>query len=150
MADITIKVEGLSKLGERMRSLSSKVNLKIARSATNAAAQVVKKKAKEITKMNPSVRSGSLLESIIVKKLPKSQSAVTSEHAVTFRGRGKGKTNKKTGVKQKEAPHANLVEFGTVNMPAEPILRPALERNIAAATNAMKKKLSDGIDKASK
>lgn len=134
----TIKVSGLRELGESMKALGNDVALRIAASMTGAAAKLVKTSAIQHVISSPSVDTGRLRDSIIVKKIPRSQSKLTSEHIVTVRGRGKAKVNKKTGIKQTEAPHASLVEFGTVNMPAEPFLRPSFDENKEKAIQAMK------------
>lgn len=139
---VTIRVDGLRELGERMRKLSEKVNKRLGRSSTNAGAQLVKKKAKSNIVSSPSVDTGSLRDSVIVKKV---KSSLTSEHIVTVRGRGK--TSKKTGRKQTEAPHARFVEYGTIHMPAEPFLRPAFESEQGAAVEEIKRKLEQGIIK---
>lgn len=147
-AKTSIEVSGLRELGESMRSLSAKVSTRIAVSATGAAAGIVKKATISNITRNPSVDTGSLRDSVIVKKLPKGQSQVTSEHIVTFRGRGKP-YNKK-GQRIARAPHAHLVEFGTVNMPAEPSLRPAFDTEKRRAVDVMADRLRKGIAKATK
>lgn len=147
-AKTSIEVSGLRELGESMRSLSAKVSTRIAVSATGAAAGIVKKATVSTITRNPSVDTVSLRDSVIVKKLPKGQSQVTSEHIVTFRGRGKP-YNKK-GQRIARAPHAHLVEFGTVNMPAEPSLRPAFDTEKRRAVDVMADRLRKGIAKATK
>ena len=142
------QVSGLRELGEAMRALGDDMGLKIARAATNAAAQPIKKRAIEIIRSNPSIDSGDLLSAVIVKRLPKSESRLTSEHMVTVRGRGK--RSKKTGKRQSQAPHASKVEFGTVHMAAEPFLRPAFEQQKGEALTMMVKRLKTRIDKANK
>lgn len=146
MASVVIRVDGLRELGERMRGLSAKVANKVAGQATGAAAQVVKKAAKRHIQSNPSIDTGALLNAVIIKKLGKSQTQYTAEHIVTVRGRGK----RKLKGKQTEAPHARFIEFGTVNAPAEPFLRPAFDQNGSKMIDAMKQKLSDAIAKAGK
>ena len=141
---ITIRVDGLAALGERMRGLSAKVANRVSGRATSRAASIVKKAAKDNIRRSPSIVTGSLLDAVIMKKLGKSQTSLTSEHIVTVRRR---KTGRKTKTKQPTAPHASFVEFGTVNMPAEPYLRPALSRNIQPAIQAMKDALEAGIIK---
>lgn len=137
----TFKVEGLRELGAAMRELSAKVANRVAGAMTNAGAQVVKKEAISNVVRNPSIETGSLKGSIIVKKVPKSQTNLTSEHIVTVRGRGKIiRRGKRKGQRQTSAPHARYVEFGTVNMPAEPFLRPALDQRKEAAAQAMKER----------
>lgn len=145
---VTMKVEGLRELGERMRQLSAKVATQTAARAVNAGAQIVKKQAKANITSSPSVEKGYLLDAVITKKIPKSQTSLTAEYVVTVRGRGK--VNKKTGKRQAFAPHAAFVEYGTVHMPAEPFLRPALERKQHQAVSAIKDKLAADIAKAGK
>lgn len=142
---VTFKVDGLQALSERMRNLSTKIATRGAVRATGAAAQIVRTAAKDNIKRSPSIVTRSLLDAVILKKLPKSQTSLTSEHIVTVRRSVRGK---KTKTKQATAPHAVFVEFGTVNMPAEPFLRPALARNVSRAIDVMAKRLEDEITKA--
>lgn len=137
----TFKVEGLRPLGAAMRELGYAVALRVAGAMTNAGAQVVKKEAVSNVERNPSIETGSLRDSIIVKKIPRSQTHLTSEHIVTVRGRGKIiRRGKRKGQRETSAAHAKFVEFGTVNMPAEPFLRPALDQRKEDAARAMKEK----------
>lgn len=145
MATTRTTVSGLRELGEAMRNLSSDIALKIARAATGAAASVVKKAARANVARSPSVETGSLRDAVIAKRVPPAKTRLTSEHIVTVRGRGKP-ANKK-GQKIARAPHAGYVEFGTVRMPAEPFLRPALEQNQKGAIEAMKTRLAKRIAK---
>lgn len=141
------EVKGLRELGAAMKALGDDIGLKIARSATGAAAQPIKKRAKQIIQSNPSVDEGDLLDAVIVKRLGRADSKLTSEHIVTVRGRGK---KKKDGSTSAGAPHASKVEFGTVFMPAEPYLRPAFEQGKGAALDTMIKRLRTRVDKANK
>lgn len=146
MASTFSKVSGLREVGENMRQLKAEVALRVAGRMTNAGAQVIKKEAVANIISSPSVETGSLRDSVIVKKIPKSQTALTSEHIVTVRGRGKViKRGKKKGQKETEAPHAGFVEFGTVNMPAEPFMRPAYDRKKEAAVEAMRDAGTKGV-----
>jgi HK97 gp10 family phage protein len=121
------------------------VALKISRAATGAAANIIKKAAQANISRNPSIETGSLRDAVIARRVPPAKTNLTSEHIVTVRGRGKP-ANKK-GQKIARAPHAHYVEFGTVNMPAEPFLRPAIEQNQKAAIDAMKDRLAKRIAK---
>ena len=143
-----IEVNGLRELGLALRELGDKGAKRACAGATGAAARYVKEQAKSNIRSSPSVETGSLLESIIVKKVPQSQTDLTSAHIVTPRHRRTG--NAKTRSRQSTAPHALYVEFGTVNMPAEPFLEPALSRNVGRATEVMKEKLASGIDREAK
>lgn len=142
-----IKVSGLRELGAAMLALKMDVPRTSAR-ATFAAAKLVKAAAQANVRGSPSIDTGSLLGAIITKKLPKSQSKLTAEHVVTVRGRGKPTTKK--GRKIDRAPYAFHVEFGTVNMPAEPFLRPALANNVGPAISAMTESLRKDIERAAK
>ncbi len=141
---VTVQVDGLRELGEKLRLLDAKVSKRLAGRSTGKAANGIKKLAKAKIRSNPSVDTGSLYDAVIVKKIPKSQSALTSEHIVTVRGRGKPRISKK-GIKQAQAPHASLVEYGTVHMPAEPFMRPAFDNGKTAALNTIVETLRDGL-----
>ena len=149
MADsVTFEVKGLRELGVALRELGGPAAVRVCAGATGTAARFVKEQAKNNIRASPAVDTGSLLESIIVKKLPESQTDLTAAHIVTPRHRRTGA--KKTRTRQRTAPHALFLEFGTVNMPAEPFLEPALSRNIGRATQIMKEKLASGIDREAK
>lgn len=145
MASITVRVDGLAELGERMRTLATKRALSACASATGAAAKVIKEAAKANIRSSPSIQTGSLLDAVIVKKVPKGQTTLTSEHLVTVRGRGKAITKK--GQKIPLAPYARFVEQGTVKMPAEPFLRPAFDTQGGKALNVMVDRLEQRLIK---
>lgn len=154
MAMIRGKVEGARELGERMRKLATKGALSIAGAMTGAAANVIKVATvrnivsnESSDKSNPgtTVDQGNLRDAVIVKKVPKSEAEFTSEHIVTFRGRGKP-YNKK-GQKIARAPHAHLTEFGTVKMDAEPALRPAFDSEQGKAARVMIERGRKRLDK---
>lgn len=138
-----VRVDGLRELGERMKRLSKGIALNAAAQATAGGARKVKKQAVANIVRSPSVETGSLRDAVIIKKLGSRDTDLTSEHIVTVRRR---KTGRKTKTKQKTAPHARYVEFGTVNMPAEPFLRPAIEQDqggtIAAMIEPLRKRLA--------
>lgn len=148
---VKVEIKGLSELGEQMRNLSAEMNTKIARSATNAAAQVIKKRAialapqyKEPHKLTVggetiTVPPGNLKKNIVVKRWTKT--SLTSQHIVTVRGKRKDNF---------AARYGRLVEFGTVKMSPEPYLGPAFEQEKGFAVQAMIGKLRSGIDKATK
>lgn len=145
MPSVTIqRIDGLRELGEAMRSLSRDIALRVAGQATNAGAQLVKKKAIRNVVASPSVDTGSLRDAIIVKKIPRSQTPLTSEHIVTIRG--KSRRGRKSKRHQTIAPHARYVEFGTVYMRAEPFLAPAFDTEKGNAVEAIKNKLRQRIE----
>lgn len=137
----TVKIAGLREFGERMKALGSDVAKKVARSATNAAAQTIKKPA--IAKA-PS-DTGNLKKNIIVRRIPNSETKLTSEHIVTVR---QGKlTEKQKSKGLQDAFYARFVEFGTVKMGPRPFLRPAFDENKTKAVDAMVKRIKQRIDK---
>lgn len=147
MADaVLVKVEGLRELGEAFARLTADMQKKAGRASTGSAATPIKRRAIANIRSSPSVQTGALAKSVIVKRLPKEQTpADTSEHIVTVRGRGK---KLKSGRRQDSAPYASKVEFGTVHMPAEPFLRPALDAGKGDAIKAMTDSLARSIKRA--
>lgn len=144
MADI-VRVEGLQQLGQALSRMRTDMALKIAGRATAAGAGVVKPKAKANLVASPSVITGLLLKNVILKKVPKSQTDLTSAHIVTVKKQtypGDPKRNTRSA--------GRFLEFGTVKETPEPWLGPALDNNRSQATNAIKNKLKAGIDASAK
>jgi HK97 gp10 family phage protein len=139
-----VQVKGLRELGEAMRLLSADMAGKIARQATAAGASVVRKAARQ----GAPVDTGNLQAAIVMKR--ERQTRLTEEYVVAVR---KGKKRDSKAAKRgegrlgKDAYYASMVEFGTVKTPAQPFMRPALENNVTAATNAIAKRLKQRIDK---
>lgn len=140
---VTVQVDGLRDLGDRMKTLKSDMANRIARAATAAGSVVIRDAAKQ----KVPVDTGNLRQNVIVKRLPKSESAgLTSEHIVTVR---KGKlTKKQKGAGLKDAFYGSFVEFGTVKMPARPYLRPAFDQNKERAVDAIKDRIAARLKKA--
>lgn len=143
MATTTVRVEGLKELDDALQLLSSDIQNKIARAATNAAAQVIKNEA---IKRAPA-DTGNLRKNIIVKRLPAQEaSPLTSQHIVTVR---QGKlTKKQKGAGLQDAFYGRFVEFGTVKMAPRPFLRPAFDSKKTDAVEAMRVRIKQRIDKA--
>lgn len=139
---VTVKVEGLRELGERMKSLSDDVNNRIARAATAAGAVVIRNAAQA----KVPVDTGNLKKNIIVKRLPKGESSLTSEHIVTVRQGKLTKKQKEKGLG--DAFYGRFVEYGTAKMPARPYLRPAYDQNKERAVEAIKDRIKKRIEKA--
>ena len=138
---ITVKVDGLADLGKRMQTLSADVSNRIARAATAAGAVVIRKAAQQ----KVAVDTGNLKKNIIVKRIPKGESTLTSQHIVTVR---KGKlTAKQKGTGLKDAYYGQFVEFGTAKMPAQPFLRPAYDESKREAVEAIKDRIEKRLKK---
>jgi HK97 gp10 family phage protein len=139
---VSVKVDGLRALGERMKGLSDDVNNRIARAATAAGAVVIRDAAKR----KAPVRTGNLQKNIVVKRLPKGEATLTSEHIVTVR-RGK-LTKKQRAAGLVDAFYATFVEYGTARAAAQPFLRPAYDENKEKAVQAIKDRISQRLAKA--
>lgn len=150
-----VKVEGLQQLGETLRGLAQDVRTKIARSATNAAAQVIKKQAITNAPQYPKVAKlqvggkgskeyidvppGTLKKNIVVKRNTKSE--LTSEHLVVVRGKRKDKF---------AARYGRLVEYGTQFTPPQSYMRSAFDQEKGFAVGKMKQAIEKGIAKVNK
>ena len=147
MASVTIKVEGLRELGQKFAQLSDDMQKKVARSATNAAAQVVKKIAIRKAPVSdpsvtPDIPPGNLKKNIIVKRSRLRNSNLTSEHRVSVRGKGNGLVSPyRVGIFQ---------EYGTVKHGPQAFMRPSIDQGKSQAIEAMKKKIKERIDKANR
>lgn len=148
MASVTIKVEGLRELGQQFERLSDDMQKKVARSATNAAAQVVKKLAKQKApvsgpEVTPNIPPGELKRNVIVRRTRPRNTPLTSEHRVTVRSKGKRVIGNpyRVGVFQ---------EYGTVHHGPQSFMRPALDQGKSQAIEAMRKKIKERIDKANR
>jgi HK97 gp10 family phage protein len=141
-SSVTVKVGGLRELGERMKGLSEDMNKRIARAATAAGAVVIRDAAKQ----KAPVLTGNLRKNIIVKRIPKGESPLTSEHIVTVR---KGKlTKKQRAAGLEDAFYGVFVEYGTAKTAAQPFLRPAYDQNKEKAVQAIKDRIAKRLAKA--
>lgn len=100
-------VTGWKEIDAAFAKLEVKVQGKALRSALRAGAQRVQAAAIQNIVQNPSIDTGKLASSLKVKAAKRSRTKVGMD------------------IITKGAAHANLVEYGTKRMPAEPFLRPA-------------------------
>lgn len=148
----TIEMKGLRALGERLRGLSSDVSGKVGQSATRAGAVVLKKRAAALAPKSEGevtahgwgtkpvkVPAGNLAKNIIVVKVPRSKLRLTAEYEVRIR------SGEKAGY---ASLYGSFQEFGTVNMPAHPFLRPAFEEKKVAAVDAVQATIKRRINRA--
>lgn len=151
MSTVRVKVTGLVELGRRMRELSDDIQKKVSYQAVAAGARVIKANAISRApisdqphqlgaKKGQVVQPGNLRRNIIIKRIPQGQSEHDAEYIVGVR-HGKG-------VAPHDAFYFRFVEFGTVNMPAQPFLRPAFDSQKQVAVNKMKDILRKRIEKA--
>ena len=150
MADsVTVKVEGLRELGERMRELAQEVNQRISNRAVSKAGQFIRDLAKVRAPVLPYdqmlegvlVPSGNLRDNIVVKKVSKGQTNLTSEYIVTVRGKRKDAY---------AARYGRLVEYGTTYAAPHPFLRPAFDAGKNTAVEIIRDELDKGLERAAK
>jgi HK97 gp10 family phage protein len=139
---VTVSVDGLRDLGERMKALSEDMNKKIGRAGVAAGAGLIARAAK----VKAPVDTGNLRKNIITKRIPPGESALTSEYIVTVR---QGKLTQKQRAKGlQDAFYGRFVEHGTAKMPAKPFLRPAYDENKEKAVEAIKERIAARLTKA--
>jgi HK97 gp10 family phage protein len=143
---VTVKIEGLRELGAALQAMGDEMGSKIARSATAAAASVIRKRARELAPIADepyeieglTVQPGNIPKNIVSKRLGPGKTRLTSEHIVTVRGKRKYGYASKVG---------SLQEFGTVKMAPQPFLGPAFEQEKGFAVRAMIDRIKKGIAK---
>lgn len=134
----SVQVTGLSQLGQTLKGLSSDMQARVCRRATNAAAQVVKKAViiavndpradKPYTVEGELVFPGNISKNVIVKRIPPGETDLTSEHIVTVRGKAAHGYASRI---------ASLKEWGTVKEAATPFMTPGFETSKGDAFEAM-------------
>ena len=122
-----------SELDNILKQLPEEMGKRVTRNAVAAGARVIRNEARKLAPYNSRRTSGVHLRDAIRSERIKSTNDV-------FR----------IGTRSREAPHAHLQEFGTVNHSPQPFLQPAAASSIAKATGRMINNLSNGILKQSK
>lgn len=142
-------ISGLRELGEAFKLLKADMQTRVARAAVGAGAQVMKaavitKASQQPTladkpfKFNGQVEQpGLIARNVIVKRVTSSD--LTSEFVVAVR------SNRKNGYVGRLASHN---EFGTVDMAAQPFMRPAFESTASKAAGTIVKTLDKRIQQA--
>ncbi len=141
---MTLKMQGFRELGERFARLSTEMQVSTARSATNAAAQVIKKlailKAPEApSSVSPDVPAKNLKNNIRVKRL--ADTPLTSEHIVYVRSGKKAFYASRYG---------SIQEYGSVKQGKQSFMRPAIDEGKGRAVEAIRTKIIEGVHKAGK
>lgn len=151
MADIEFSLTGLDSLVGKLESISYDMKRKGGRSALRKAAQLVADKMKEGAQRIDDPETGrSIAENVAIRwngKLFKASGdlgfRVGVLHGAVLKNGGDTSANSPT-------PHWRLIEFGTVNMRAQPFARKALADNISEATNTFITEYEKAIDRAIK
>lgn len=142
-------VIGLRELGQAFEKLVGEMQTKIARRATNAGAQVIKRAVHDAAMQQPTLADkpfvhdgvtympGEIARNVIVKRIKDPD--VTSEHLVAVRSNSKNGFIGRIG---------SLNEFGTVKMSKQPFMGPGFESSKQDANEAIVKTLDAGIQSA--
>lgn len=93
---MSVTVKGMQELDLALKQATPKVQKKLQRKATRAAAKIVAEKVRQYVP----VRTGLLRSRIKVRALPRTRKNIVGARVVS------------------KAPHAHLIEFGTVKMEA--------------------------------
>lgn len=145
MAEVVkFEVQGLKQLGEKLAQMSDEMADKIARRSASAGARLIRDAARR----NAPVDTGNLKAAIVYKYNRKS--TLTAGYNVATRvgtTRDIKAAKAGTGALGKDAWYAFLLEYGTVKMAPRPFMGPALDSNAQKATNVMKEKLEELINK---
>lgn len=137
MAEITMQVQGLRELEQKLHSLGPQLAKNALRSSVNAAAQVVKKEAQT----RVPVDTGRLKRALYVKHIREESNATQQTFYVSVR------QGKRYQQKDLDAFYWPFVELGTVYKPARPFLRPAFEAAKERAIERIRDKLAERIER---
>ncbi len=124
---IEFKITGAKEMERLLKELGPNVASRVGDKALRAGAKPIVAEAKRLVP----VKTGALRKAITV--------------AVQRRRKGPGERVVLIGFKRPESRRAHLTEFGTVNAPAQPFLRPALDSKAGEALNEVGRVLGKGI-----
>ncbi len=144
-------LQGVEELLGKFASVKYDVKYKGGRFALRKAANIVAKSAKQGAQSVDDPATGrSIADNISVRF---SNRTFKRSGDLMFRvGVKHGAVLKKGGSTEQNAPtpHWRLIEFGTEKVAAHPIMRPALENNVSAATSEFVSQYKKSIDRAIK
>ena len=130
--ELDFKIEGGAELDAALARIGRDIETRIAKNAIGAGARKVRDRAKQLAPVD----TGNLRDAIKVRRANKRYGAAVADVVVTG-----GSTKLKN-----DAWYASLVEFGTVNSPAHPFLRPALDASqplvLTAVADSIRKQLA--------
>lgn len=154
---VAVNVEGLEALMIRMDNLSYDIRKKGGRFAMRKAANLVRDRAREnAARVDDPKTPEEIAANIVVRFSPKAfrrngdlvfrvgvLGGASGYAAASGEVKGKGKSNPGG-----DTYYWRFLEFGTINMPAQPFARRALSENIQAATNEFITQYNRALDRA--
>lgn len=154
MSSVTIHVDGLRELERKLLDLPDKVNRRVLAKAVSNGAALVRDEMRTLAPLYTGpVSTGHPPPGTLKKAVFMSHSRTSHlgyEAFVVGVRHGKQRQHVGKGDKNMDAYYFRFVEFGTVKMPARPFMRPAFDHKKAAALEAIKTGLAEGIAAAAK
>ena len=156
---VTANVEGLEPLLARMDNISFDLRKKGGRFAWRKAANIIRDKARQnASQVNDPKTPEEIAANIVVRFSPKDfkrNGDLVFRVGVLGGARGHAAASGEVAGKGKDNPGGDtyywrFLEFGTINMPAQPFARRALSENIQAATNEFISQYNKALDRAIK
>ncbi|MFC1121885.1 HK97-gp10 family putative phage morphogenesis protein [Pasteurella multocida] len=146
MANVTVKVNGLSELQQAMQNLGRKTSNRIAVKAMRNGGAIVRDKARQnapVLKENVPHRRAGTLKKAISARTKVNRGGKTNTY-IWVKGlstkqvlKFKDKTGKAGAYNPKDPFYWRFLEFGTSKMPARPFLRPAFQQSKNQAAKAI-------------
>lgn len=156
---VEVKIEGLDNVTKKLKSLGDKkLSKRISRKAARQAMNIVRDAARNAAKAIDDPGTPEKIHKEIVVQGGKSRNSNEIKMRVGVRGgarvpyasnddnRRAGRIGKSYQMEGKVF-YWRFIEFGTSRMPATPFMRPALQNNIANATNRFAQVFNAELDK---
>jgi HK97 gp10 family phage protein len=134
---MSVKVEGLDQLADRLKGLGPDISKKTLARSVSRGARVVRN---AVNNRAP-IDTGRLKRAVYTKKLSKESNGNQQTYIVGVRS---GKRYQKT---DRDAFYWRFHEFGTEKLPAKPFIRPAFESSKFEAAERIKEVLIKQVDK---
>ena len=144
MADELITLTGFKELAKALRELGPRVAKNALRRSVASGAAVIRNEAKA----RAPVDTGEMKKDIQIKRLRETRGEMSVKYIVFVRSGKKSRMSGKARNVSKDSFYWRFQEFGTSKMAAHPFMRPALAAKRAAAVDAIKEKLTEGVHKA--
>jgi len=145
---MTIQIEGMKELDDRLQKLQRKAQKKVLRKALAAGGRVIVKDAKKRAPVGKGKKAGKLKKAISAKATVRSGGGrpikVPSGEIIYVKSKAESSIN--IGFDRK-AFYGQFHELGTSRIPARSFLRPAMDTQKDAAVNAFKSIMAAAIEK---
>lgn len=149
MADIQFDIQGLDQLQSKLERLNNPRKVKsMVRKALRQAANIVRDAARNNAKLIDDPETREKIWKNISVQAGKTRNPSDIKIRVGVRGGASFSNPNPPNLSGGDTRHWRWVEFGSVNNPAAPFMRPALANNIQPVTDKFVQMLNDEIDKA--